>query len=870
MSHTRTSRLIVTMAGLALAGTAVASETPDGDIGLETIIRSASLEPYSIGDPFNASASNKATSTFVFGGGAVEGDGPNAIVFTPDGSQFIIAHRESNNLVIWNTATLTFAGSVDLPGAPVDLDITPDGSTAVVALVDTDNAAIVDLSTLSVTTTVPIGESPGAVVIMPAGDLAVVSAAFDRELVVIDLNTNTEVRRISDIGFSQTIAFSTIFLQRLSYSTPVVVDNDRLVNLDRFRPNPQPDEIQFINVRTGAVNRIVPATAEPNDIDIADNGIAVVAHANLPSLTVIDTATESITGSVGLPEPANFSAQIAINNDATRGAYTVSNNTRIINLTTGVSTGPLGTATLNELITTPDGNRVAGVGFFGSVLDLNAGTNLGNFNQVVPTDLGAMSPDGTRFVQLSTTFGEDIVVVEPDASPRFIASRFTGPDFEGDRMVEAAVSPDGSKVVGLNRITGNAVVYDAVTKNVLAQVGQGRRGDAISISPDGNKAVIAYGDSFFAGIIDLNTFAFNTVPMGRRGSRVLFSPDSTYAYIPVVADGDGITRINLNTLAVEGPKLTTGNMVGFFGYAFGQSSGVAISPDGSRIAAAGSFDGLISFIDADNWTDLGDVFGGVNPSFVAFSPDGTKLAVTTNGVGGTFPVDATIDLYDVASQSLISSYQLVGLPLPGFPTFLDNDRIMIAEVANDLVSVINLTTGTFEGDILVFPFLSTSTTISGIAYDAASDRIFIAYGNSSISLGGTIGFETAEEGFIDVYDGSSLSLIESIDLQRGPGYLNASSDFSVLATGAPIGDGAVIVNFDSPCTGDIADDFGSLGADGQVSFGDFLALLGLIGPCSGGPGCDGDIADDFGTVGADGQVSFGDFLALLGLIGPCP
>ena len=36
--------------------------------------------------------------------------------------------------------------------------------------------------------------------------------------------------------------------------------------------------------------------------------------------------------------------------------------------------------------------------------------------------------------------------------------------------------------------------------------------------------------------------------------------------------------------------------------------------------------------------------------------------------------------------------------------------------------------------------------------------------------------------------------------------------------------------------------------------------------------CIGDIADDFGTLllEGDGQVSFGDFLALLGLIGPCP
>ncbi len=74
------------------------------------------------------------------------------------------------------------------------------------------------------------------------------------------------------------------------------------------------------------------------------------------------------------------------------------------------------------------------------------------------------------------------------------------------------------------------------------------------------------------------------------------------------------------------------------------------------------------------------------------------------------------------------------------------------------------------------------------------------------------------------------------------------------------------------CDGDIADDLGTLNAsDGQITFGDFLALLGLIGPCPGGtPGCTGDIADDFGFIGPDGMVSFGDFLALLGLIGPCP
>jgi len=82
------------------------------------------------------------------------------------------------------------------------------------------------------------------------------------------------------------------------------------------------------------------------------------------------------------------------------------------------------------------------------------------------------------------------------------------------------------------------------------------------------------------------------------------------------------------------------------------------------------------------------------------------------------------------------------------------------------------------------------------------------------------------------------------------------------------------------CVGDIADDFGFTvdqggGPDGAVDFGDFVALLGLIGPCDGGvPGCLGDIADDFGFTaiqggGPDGAVDFGDFVALLGLIGPC-
>jgi DNA-binding beta-propeller fold protein YncE len=97
----------------------------------------------------------------------------------------------------------------------------------------------------------------------------------------------------------------------------------------------------------------------------------------------------------------------------------------------------------------------------------------------------------------------------------------------------------------------------------------------VAITPDGTKAVVANLDSTFASVIDLATATTTNVPISRRGSQVEISPDGQYAYIPVVADGDGVWRIDLDTLSVEGfPRSSTGNMGGV-GYSYGQSSGIA-------------------------------------------------------------------------------------------------------------------------------------------------------------------------------------------------------------------------------------------------------------------------------------------------------
>lgn len=59
-----------------------------------------------------------------------------------------------------------------------------------------------------------------------------------------------------------------------------------------------------------------------------------------------------------------------------------------------------------------------------------------------------------------------------------------------------------------------------------------------------------------------------------------------------------------------------------------------------------------------------------------------------------------------------------------------------------------------------------------------------------------------------------------------------------------------------------------LTGDWNVDFDDYLMILGLVGTCPGSvPGCPGDIADDFGTPGGDGEVSFGDILYLNAQLG---
>jgi hypothetical protein len=150
-------------------------------------------------------------------------------------------------------------------------------------------------------------------------------------------------------------------------------------------------------------------------------------------------------------------------------------------------------------------------------------------------------------------------------------------------------------------------------------------------------------------------------------------------------------------------------------------------------------------------------------------------------------------------------------------------------------------------------------------------------GGSYSAFSALTGVDVDQDGIFDALFGAVNQFNDGNGVARLGGIARfdlTSGEWTLVGTNPGItffGFGSMLTATPVQCIGDIADDFGTLGADGQVSFGDFLALLGIVGLCPGSsPGRTGDIADDFGTLGSDGQVSFGDFLAQLGLVGPCP
>ncbi|MEN0019926.1 MAG: GC-type dockerin domain-anchored protein [Planctomycetota bacterium] len=831
--------------------------SPDGDPVIQTIVTEVTADTFVIGpDPDNTQVPFARLADRLVDGNAAtspEGDAPSDVVFSPDGSLLLLTHRESNTLDIYDAVTFEPVSSFPIPGQPQTVAVTPDGTRAVVGLIGADEAAVVNLSTGAIERSLFIGDGIADVKVLPADpgsgepEIAVVYAALfdvatpEGAFVSFETQTGTQTAVSPiEVGGTQQLSFGIESqLQDWQYNSMTVLDNDRVVTVDPFA---DPPKLQFFNARTGAYNAVdirgalgagETATRPSRDAALSADGSTVavsyttrVNNVNFMNVALFDAATETLTRTVTVELPSGYNTTsnnfIGLNFNATRAVVALSNSATVVNLFSETVGPLLSTASVNGINSTPDGQRAVLTGRFGSVVNYFTGTIVSNVNNEVSPALGAVSPSTNVAAQVSTTFGNNLVIMEVDGSPRQLNVQRSGPGVESDRLRVLDVSADGSRIVGAYNSSFNAALIDAATGNVVGNIPAGERVFYPTISPDGSTAVVPNGDESFVTIADLDNLgqpgSVTNVNISRRGFRTAISPDGQYAYIAVIASGDGVWRVNLQTRQVEGPKLTTGNMTSYTGF-FQTTSEIKLSPDGSLLVTADGADDQLTFIDTAAWQVIGTVsipkFSndtlGVEPGFLSFSEDGSLLAVTN-------VFDDAIAIVDVATRTVINNFEVPFFdindngvqdnnedPFPIYNAFYGNDRLFVADLSSEgaPIRVFDPLTGVQEFTISFG--LPDGTGVKDLAVDQASGRLYTFAAAGSVTLSGVTGIQAQGNSFIFEIDAETLELISSVTVPQADFFdLDIADGGGLVAVSAPFGDGVVIAESDAaaPCPPD--------------------------------------------------------------------
>ena len=276
-----------------------------------------------------------------------------------------------------------------------------------------------------------------------------------------------------------------------------------------------------------------------------------------------------------------------------------------------------GGANAHGIAVTPDGTRalvtLANSSGMLQVLSLADGSLLdsipvGSFPSAV-----AVTPDGTKAVvnNLSTVS----VVTLATKAVATVASPCAS-----DTLYDVAVAPDGESAVTTmfngNCITNSVAVIALGTASMQNQYSiPAQLSAGIAVTPDGTSALVALGIlSTKVSRVALSGGAITDITNTSSSFGIAVTPDGSEALI-ASGDGDTIKRVSLGSNAVTGS----------IDYASNQDPhNIAITPDGTRAVAVGSFDvGVLSLSSGT----VSKTFSGGGRS-VAITRDGKRALVT--------------------------------------------------------------------------------------------------------------------------------------------------------------------------------------------------------------------------------------------------
>jgi WD40 repeat protein len=243
---------------------------------------------------------------------------------------------------------------------------------------------------------------------------------------------------------------------------------------------------------------------------------------------------------------------------------------------------------------------------------------------------------------------------------------------QADRWVTGmAISPDSKILAAIDESRG-VMLFDVASGSELLTLPRTQNSASVTtiylaFSPDSATLAVIIGE--VVKLFDVASGQETATIVTRRATNIIFSPDGKSLYVG--GGEDGITVWDI----------TTGTQIRKFGDSFLAANRIALSPDGSLLVSAGTFNNVEMILwDAATGRQLHTFTRneaeavGLGVKDLAFSPDGRLLASAEGEA-------ATIKLWDVATGSELQT--LVGHSEPASSIAISPDGATLVSGSED-------------------------------------------------------------------------------------------------------------------------------------------------------------------------------------------
>ncbi|MEL6105541.1 MAG: S8 family serine peptidase, partial [Planctomycetota bacterium] len=270
---------------------------------------------------------------------------------------------------------------------------------------------------------------------------------------------------------------------------------------------------------------------------------------------------------------------------------------------------------------------------------------------------------------------------------------------EGDQVRDIVYTPDGLHYLIAHPYSGNVIVYDAATGDVVADLPTGRSVD-LEVTPDGAYALSANRDSGTVSVIDLSSFTKVTdIALSATSPyRVHVTPDSSTAV--VASADDRFMVVSLATLQetlsidIAGHGLISSRSAFESERVSVYYSDFVISGDGTKfvVPVGDHSTGAVQIIDLVTG-DLSTSIPMPRRPILAMNVAGTRVYAATRDASN----DNTISEIDLTTETKVRD--ITGPPLFGDGMLLTHDEQYLVVSTLNAITFLDVTDGSISNSI---------------------------------------------------------------------------------------------------------------------------------------------------------------------------